>query len=97
MIQDGLQALRKSRTTFVIAHRLSTIRSADQILVIENGEIVERGTHAELFAKKGRYRELHDRQYRFEAERFINPGEDFTPEPKPPAMPKPSIASAREP
>jgi subfamily B ATP-binding cassette protein MsbA len=97
MIQDGLQALRKSRTTFVIAHRLSTIRSADQILVIENGEIVERGTHAELFAKKGRYRELHDRQYRFEHERFINPGEDFTPEPKPQAMAKPSVASAREP
>jgi subfamily B ATP-binding cassette protein MsbA len=97
MIQDGLQSLRRSRTTFVIAHRLSTIRSADQILVIENGEIVERGTHAELFAKNGRYRELHDRQYKFEHERFINPGEDFTPVPKPPAIPKPSVASAREP
>ncbi len=77
LIQDGLQKLRKSRTTFVIAHRLSTIRSADQILVIENGEIVERGTHAELLARRGRYKELHDRQYRFEAERFVNPGEEL--------------------
>ncbi|HEY6866590.1 MAG TPA: ABC transporter ATP-binding protein, partial [Candidatus Eisenbacteria bacterium] len=56
LIQDGLRALRRGRTTFVIAHRLSTIRSADQILVIEGGEIVERGTHAELIAKQGRYR-----------------------------------------
>jgi subfamily B ATP-binding cassette protein MsbA len=97
MIQDGLQALRQSRTTFVIAHRLSTIRSADQILVIEHGEIVERGTHAELLAKNGRYRELYDRQYRFEHERFINPGEDFTPEQKAPALPKQRAASSREP
>jgi len=77
LIQDGLQTLRKSRTTFVIAHRLSTIRSADQILVIEHGDIVERGTHAELFAHGGRYRELHDRQYKFESERFVNPGEEL--------------------
>ena len=85
MIQDGLRSLRQGRTTFVIAHRLSTIRSADQILVLEGGEIVERGTHAELLAKNGRYRQLHDKQYRFEQDRFINPGEDFTPEPpKPP-------------
>ena len=77
MIQDGLQTLRRSRTTFVIAHRLSTIRSADQILVIESGEIVERGTHAQLLALGGRYRELHDRQYRFESERFVNPGEEL--------------------
>ena len=82
MIQDGLRALRKGRTTFVIAHRLSTIRSADQILVLEHGEIVERGTHAELYAAGGRYRELHDTQYHFEEDRFINPGEDFTPEPE---------------
>ncbi len=82
LIQDGLQALRRSRTTFVIAHRLSTIRSADQILVLEGGEIVERGTHAELLSRAGRYRELHDRQYRLEAERFVNPGEDLpVPEP----------------
>jgi len=79
MIQDGLAALRRSRTTFVIAHRLSTIRSADQILVIEGGRIVEHGTHRELFALGGRYRELHDRQYRFESERFVNPGEELAP------------------
>ncbi len=79
MIQDGLAALRRERTTFVIAHRLSTIRSADQILVVEAGEIVERGTHAELLAANGRYRQLHDRQYRLESDRFVNPGEDFTP------------------
>jgi subfamily B ATP-binding cassette protein MsbA len=84
MIQDGLQTLRRSRTTFVIAHRLSTIRSADQILVIESGEIVERGTHAQLLALGGRYRELHDRQYRFESERFVNPGEELrSPAPAP--------------
>jgi ABC-type multidrug transport system fused ATPase/permease subunit len=80
LIQDGLKALRQGRTTFVIAHRLSTIRSADQILVLEHGEIVERGTHAQLIALGGRYRTLYDKQYKFEADRFINPGEDFTPE-----------------
>jgi subfamily B ATP-binding cassette protein MsbA len=87
-IQDGLRALRRGRTTFVIAHRLSTIQSADQILVLEHGQIVERGTHAELLAAAGRYRELYDTQYRFEEDRFINPGEDFTPEPEPVEMPK---------
>jgi ABC-type multidrug transport system fused ATPase/permease subunit len=78
-IQDGLRALRRGRTTFVIAHRLSTIRGADQILVLEAGEIVERGTHEELLARNGRYRQLYDRQYNFETDRFINPGEDFLP------------------
>ena len=82
MIQDGLRALRRGRTTFVIAHRLSTIRSADQILVIEAGEIVERGAHEQLLAANGRYRQLYDKQYRFELDRFINPGEDFTPDPE---------------
>jgi subfamily B ATP-binding cassette protein MsbA len=81
LIQDGLKALRRGRTTFVIAHRLSTIQSADQILVLEAGEIVERGTHDQLIAKGGRYRQLYDKQYKFERDRFINPGEDFTPEP----------------
>jgi subfamily B ATP-binding cassette protein MsbA len=83
LIQDGLRSLRQGRTTFVIAHRLSTIQSADQILVLEHGEIVERGTHHELLALNGRYRQLYDKQYRFEKDRFINPGEDFTPEPEP--------------
>jgi ABC-type multidrug transport system fused ATPase/permease subunit len=81
LIQDGLKSLRRGRTTFVIAHRLSTIRSADQILVLEHGEIVERGTHQQLLALGGRYRTLYDKQYKLEADRFINPGEDFTPEP----------------
>ena len=78
-IQEGLRTLRTGRTTFVIAHRLSTIRSADQILVIEDGRVAERGTHAELIALDGRYKELHDRQYRIEMNRFINPGEELTP------------------
>jgi subfamily B ATP-binding cassette protein MsbA len=82
MIQDGLRTLRHGRTSFVIAHRLSTIRSADQILVLEDGEIVERGTHDELLAKRGRYRQLYDKQYLIEHDRFINPGEDHTPEPE---------------
>ncbi len=77
MIQDGLNALRRGRTAFVIAHRLSTIQSADQILVLEHGEIVERGTHDDLLANDGRYRQLYDKQYRFEMNRFINPGEEF--------------------
>jgi subfamily B ATP-binding cassette protein MsbA len=81
MIQDGLRSLRAGRTTFVIAHRLSTIVTADQILVLEEGRIVERGRHEELLARQGRYRELYHRQYRLEMNRFINPGEDFTPEP----------------
>jgi subfamily B ATP-binding cassette protein MsbA len=94
MIQDGLRNLRSGRTTFVIAHRLSTIRSADQILVLEAGEIVERGTHAELLAANGRYRQLYDKQYKFESDRFINPGEDFTPEPEKAAMPLPRVGTA---
>lgn len=93
MIQDGLRALRQGRTTFVIAHRLSTIRSADQILVLEGGEIVERGTHEELLALEGRYRQLYDKQYKFERDRFINPGEDFTPDPEKIDLPKPSQAA----
>ena len=79
LIQEGLRTLRAGRTTFVIAHRLSTIRSADQILVIEDGRIVERGGHAELMALGGRYRELHDHQHRIEMNRFVNPGEELRP------------------
>jgi subfamily B ATP-binding cassette protein MsbA len=81
LIQDGLRKLRQGRTTFVIAHRLSTIRSADQILVLEGGEIVERGAHEELLEANGRYKQLYDKQYRFERNQFVNPGEDFTPAP----------------
>src|SRR5216110_594719 len=91
LIQDGLRSLRHGRTTFVIAHRLSTIRSADQILVLEGGEIVERGTHEELLAAEGRYKQLYDKQYKFERDQFINPGEDFTP-----ALPQP-LADRRPP
>jgi ABC-type multidrug transport system fused ATPase/permease subunit len=76
-IQEGLRRLRTGRTTFVIAHRLSTITSANQILVLERGQIVERGTHAELLAMGGRYRDLYDRQYQFEVDQFINPGEEI--------------------
>jgi subfamily B ATP-binding cassette protein MsbA len=83
MIQDGLRSLRQGRTTFVIAHRLSTIRSADQILVLEDGQIVEHGSHEELLSAAGRYRQLYDKQYNFERNQFINPGEDFTPQPAP--------------
>jgi subfamily B ATP-binding cassette protein MsbA len=95
MIQDGLARLRQGRTTFVIAHRLSTIRAADQILVVEGGEIVERGRHADLLAANGRYRQLHDRQYRLETDRFINPGEDFTPDPEKPVAASVPTPAAR--
>ena len=58
-INEGMDALMENRTTFVIAHRLSTIRNADAIMVLENGEIIERGSHDELLAQKGRYYELY--------------------------------------
>jgi ABC-type multidrug transport system fused ATPase/permease subunit len=75
LIQQGLGALMRGRTTFVIAHRLSTIRSADQILVLEAGVIVERGTHEELLILRARYFDLYTRQAGLEANRFVNPGE----------------------
>jgi ABC-type multidrug transport system fused ATPase/permease subunit len=75
MIQSGLAELMHGRTTFVIAHRLSTIRRADQILVVEQGRIFERGNHAELFAKRGRYHDLYTRQHGLEANLFLAPGE----------------------
>ena len=82
MIQHGLSFLMQGRTTFVIAHRLSTIRRADQILVVEQGEILERGTHQELYALQGRYRDLYDRQHGLERNLFLAPGEgDAVPEP----------------
>jgi subfamily B ATP-binding cassette protein MsbA len=75
LIQEGLSWLMKGRTTFVIAHRLSTIRRADQILVVEKGRIVERGTHAELYEARGRYREMYDRQHGVVTNLFLAPGE----------------------
>jgi ABC-type multidrug transport system fused ATPase/permease subunit len=80
MIQAGLQHLMQGRTTFVIAHRLSTIRRADQILVVEQGLIVERGTHEELYAMHGRYYDLYTRQHGLEANLFLAPGEGDTVE-----------------
>ena len=75
MIQQGLNTLMQGRTTFVIAHRLSTIRKADQILVVEGGEIVERGTHSTLYALGGRYYDLYTRQHGIEENLFLAPGE----------------------
>ena len=74
-IQEGLAYLMKGRTTFVIAHRLSTIRRADQILVVEEGRIVERGTHESLYALRGRYYDLYTRQHGVDANLFLAPGE----------------------
>lgn len=76
LIRDGLRKLRRGRTTFVIAHRLSTITSADQILVMDEGRIVERGNHHELMAVGGLYRRLYERQHQLESDLYINPGED---------------------
>ncbi len=75
LIQHGLSYLMQGRTTFVIAHRLSTIRRADQILVMEQGRIVERGTHAELYGARGRYYDLYTRQHGVEENLFLAPGE----------------------
>jgi ABC-type multidrug transport system fused ATPase/permease subunit len=75
LIQEGLRFLMRGRTTFVIAHRLSTIRRADQILVVQDGRIIERGTHASLYAAQGRYRELYDKQHAVETNLFLSPGE----------------------
>jgi ABC-type multidrug transport system fused ATPase/permease subunit len=78
MIQHGLSYLMQGRTTFVIAHRLSTIRRADQILVMEQGHIVERGTHEQLYAAQGRYYDLYTRQQGLEHNLFLAPGEGDT-------------------
>ena len=78
LIQAGLRYLVAGRTTFVIAHRLSTIRGADQILVVENGLIAERGNHDQLYRRKGRYFDLYTRQHALEANLFLAPGEGDT-------------------
>ena len=75
LIQEGLRYLMRGRTTFVIAHRLSTIRRADQILVVEDGRIIERGTHATLYALGGRYFDLYTKQHAVETNLFLAPGE----------------------
>jgi len=75
LIQQGLSYLMQGRTTFVIAHRLSTIRRADQILVIEQGRIAERGNHEDLYALGGRYYELYTKQHGLETNLFLAPGE----------------------
>jgi subfamily B ATP-binding cassette protein MsbA len=80
LIQHGLSYLMQGRTTFVIAHRLSTIRRANQILVMEQGKIVERGTHEELYALRGRYYDLYTKQHGVETNLFLAPGEG---DPKP--------------
>ncbi|MBI4480980.1 MAG: ABC transporter ATP-binding protein [Acidobacteria bacterium] len=78
LIQEGMGYLMRGRTTFVIAHRLSTIRRADQILVVEDGRIVERGDHESLYAARGRYYELYSKQHGLESNLFLAPGEgDF--------------------
>jgi ABC-type multidrug transport system fused ATPase/permease subunit len=80
LIQEGLRALRRGRTTFVIAHRLSTIRNADQILVIQEGQIVERGSHETLLAAGGRYKELYDKQYKCEPDQYAGASAAGAPE-----------------
>jgi ABC-type multidrug transport system fused ATPase/permease subunit len=75
LIQHGLSYLMQGRTTFVIAHRLSTIRRADQILVMEQGRVVEQGTHEQLYALRGRYYDLYTKQYGVETNLFLAPGE----------------------
>ena len=75
LIQGGLSYLMQGRTTFVIAHRLSTIRRADQILVVEGGQIVERGTHQSLYELGGRYFDLYTKQHGIEQNLFLAPGE----------------------
>ncbi len=99
LIRDGLQALRHGRTTFVIAHRLSTIVAADQILVLEEGRLVERGTHEKLRWAGGLYQRLYEMQYRAEMDAFVNPGEELEgpDEVSTPAPDSPAGAETRSP
>ena len=99
LIQEGLSYLMQGRTTFVIAHRLSTIRRADQILVVEAGRIVERGTHQTFYGLGGRYYELYTKQHGIEQNLFLAPGEgdaveeapDDRPKLRPPPIPIPPL------
>jgi subfamily B ATP-binding cassette protein MsbA len=78
LIQEGLSYLMRGRTTFVIAHRLSTIRRAEQILVVQDGRILERGNHESLYETHGRYFELYTKQHALETNLFLAPGEGDT-------------------
>jgi len=71
LLQDAIHTLLEGRTSFVIAHRLSTIRNADIILVVDNGKIIERGTHSELMNMRGHYYGLYTRQFEEEAEEEV--------------------------
>jgi ABC-type multidrug transport system fused ATPase/permease subunit len=82
LIQEGLRYLMRGRTTFVIAHRLSTIRRAEQILVVEAGRVIERGTHETLYALGGRYFDLYTKQHAVEANLFLAPGEGDLEDPR---------------
>jgi subfamily B ATP-binding cassette protein MsbA len=98
LIQEGLRYLMRGRTTFVIAHRLSTVRRADQILVVEAGRIVERGTHESLYAAGGRYFELYTKQHGVETNLFLAPGEGSSaPEDSEAADGEPASAGQSEP
>ena len=97
MIQEGLAYLMQGRTTFVIAHRLSTIRRTDQILVVEAGRIVERGTHQSLFELGGRYYELYTKQHGIEQDLFLAPGEGDVVEESSEMVPDPVAAADPDP
>jgi subfamily B ATP-binding cassette protein MsbA len=97
LIQEGLRYLMHGRTTFVIAHRLSTIRRADQILVVQGGRIIERGSHASLYAAGGRYYDLYTKQHGTETNLFLAPGEgDSEPEDSPAADREPGSGAATD-
>src|SRR5216684_3024758 len=95
LIQEGLRYLMRGRTTFVIAHRLSTIRRADQILVVEAGRVIERGTHETLYALGGRYYDLYTKQHAVEANLFLAPGESTLESDEPDATQVASTANGR--
>jgi ABC-type multidrug transport system fused ATPase/permease subunit len=95
LIQEGLRYLMRGRTTFVIAHRLSTIRRADQILVVEDGRITERGTHESLYALGGRYYDLYTKQHAVETNLFLSPGESTVESDEPDATQVTSPANGR--